>query len=54
MLHGLARRHSSPREIGVGPKPMAMASPSGQNANSPGSTTVRASASREQDTGVRK
>ncbi len=30
MLHGLARRHSSPFEIGVRPKPMAMAGPSGQ------------------------
>ncbi len=46
MLQGLARRHSSPCEIGVRPKPIAIASPSGQNASSPGSTTARASASR--------
>src|SRR5262249_54167012 len=30
MLHGLARRVSPPLEIGVRPKPMAIAGPSGQ------------------------
>ncbi len=54
MLQGLASRHSSPREIGVGPKPIAIASPSGQKASSPGSTTALAPASRACDTGVRK
>ncbi len=46
MLQGLASRHSSAREIGVGPKPIAIASPSGQKASSPGSTTSLAPASR--------
>ena len=42
MLQGLASRHSSPRLIGVGPKPIAMEGPSGQKAISPGVTTARA------------
>jgi hypothetical protein len=54
MLHGLARRISPPCEIGVGPKPMATASPSIQNASSPGATTARASGSRGTCAGVVK
>jgi len=54
MLQGLARRISSPCEIGVGPKPMAIASPSVQKAISPALTTARASGSRSALTGVEK
>jgi len=43
-----------PCEIGVGPNPMAIASPSVQNASSPASTTARASFSRASETGVEK
>ena len=41
-------------EIGVSPKPMAMASPFGQKAISPGSTTSRASPSRSTVNGMPK
>ncbi len=46
MLHGLVKRISPRLEMGVGPKPMAMASPSGQNAISPFVATARAPGSR--------
>ena len=54
MLHGLAKRISLPLLIGVGPKPMAIAFPSGQYATSPLSTTTLASCSRSTLTGVVK
>ena len=54
MLQGLTRRISSSRLAGVLPKPMAMASPSGQNASSPSSTTAFASGSRSAETGAEK
>src|SRR5579875_732373 len=54
ILVGAARRISSPREIGVRPKPIAIESPSTQKASSPGLTTARASFSRLTDTGVEK
>jgi hypothetical protein len=53
-LHGLASRVSSPRLIGVRPKPIAIALPSGQKAISPGVTTARASVSRFTSTGMPK
>src|SRR5262249_61797761 len=54
MLHGLASRVSSPRLIGVRPKPSAIAWPSGQYAISPGVTTARASVSAAILTGISK
>ena len=49
---GLGSRISE--ETGVRPKPMAMASPAGQNAISPASTTSQASGSLPTETGVPK
>src|SRR4030066_1124011 len=54
ILVGAARRISSPRDAGVRPKPIAMESPSTQNASSPGKTTSRASDSRFTLTGAEK
>src|SRR4030066_621393 len=49
-----ARRISSPRDTGVRPKPIAMESPSIQNAGSPGETTSPASDSVFTFTGAEK